>query len=78
VAEVADTTDVFYVLKPFQQFTPYDHALIEDDWTDSKGEHSIRTDYRMDNAGVLYTSGYEVKYPITLIHGAIKGTLFRR
>lgn len=68
----------FYVLKPFQQFTPYDHALIEDDWRDAKGDHSIRTDYGMDNAGVLYTPEYEVRYPITLIHGAIKGTLFRR
>lgn len=47
--------DTFYVLKLFLPFTPADHALIEDDWTDSKGEHSIRTDYSMDNAGVLYT-----------------------
>ena len=78
IAEVADTTDVFYVLKPFLPFTPVDHALIEDDWTGSDGEHSIRTDYRMDNAGVLYIPGYEVRYPITLIHGAIKGTLFRK
>jgi hypothetical protein len=76
--EVADTTDVFYVLKPFQQFTPVDHALIEDDWADSKGEHSIRTDYGMDNAGVLYTGEYPTRYSFTLIHKDIKGTLFRK
>jgi hypothetical protein len=70
--------DTFYVLKPFLPFTPADHALIEDDWTDSKGEHSIRTDYSMDNAGVLYTGKYPTRYSFTLIHKEIKGTLFRR
>ena len=78
VAEVADTTDTFYVLKPFLPFTPADHALIEDDWTDSKGEHSIRTDYSMDNAGVLYTGKYPTRYSFTLIHKEIRGTLFRK
>jgi hypothetical protein len=76
--EVADTTDTFYVLKPFLPFTPVDHALIEDDWTDSKGEHSIRTDYSMDNAGVLYTGEHPTRYSFTLIHKEIKGTLFRK
>jgi hypothetical protein len=68
----------FYVLKPFRQFTPYDHALVEEDWRDAKGDHSIRTDYDMDNAGVLYTPQYEQRHHITLIHRAIKGTLFRK
>lgn len=78
IAEVADTTDVFYVLKPFLPFTPFDHALVEDDWTGSDGEHSIRTDYGMDNAGVLYTGQYPTRYSFTLIHKEIKGTLFRK
>ena len=78
MAEVADTTNVFYVLKPLLPFTPFDHALVEDDWTDSEGEHSIRTDYTMDNGGVLYTGKYPTRYSFTLIHRAIKGTLFRR
>lgn len=68
----------FYVLKPFRSFTSDDHDLIEDDWSDSKKDHSIRTDYGMDNAGVLYTPEYEQRHHITLIHRAIKGTLFRR
>jgi hypothetical protein len=70
--------DTFYVLKPFLPFTPADHALIEDDWSDSKKDHSIRTDYSMHNGGVLYTGEYPTRYSFTLIHKEIKGTLFRK
>ena len=70
--------NTFYVLKPFLPFTSVDHNLIEDDWDDDKGSHAIRTAYSMDNAGVLYTPEYERRHHITLIHRAIKGTLFRK
>jgi hypothetical protein len=34
--------------------------------------------FTSDNAGVLYTPQYEQRHDITLIHRAIKGTLFRK
>ena len=73
-------SDFFYVLKPFVPFVPSDHSYIEDDWTDSKGEHTIRTDYRMDNAGVLYTPDkqFELRYIVVNLHKGLKGNIYRK